>query len=132
MVRPTPLALATLTATLTLAAGAFPEGRPKHVVALRTQSTQSPGPAALRYGRSIGSPTEGHLVGGAHLDETAYLRVMPADAAGDVRWGLEPLVAMVERAARAVRRQFPDAVTSVGHLSREGGGEVTQHRSHES
>jgi penicillin-insensitive murein DD-endopeptidase len=90
------------------------------------------GPAALRFGRSIGSPNEGRLVGGTHLDETVYLRVMPADAAGDVRWGLEPLVEMIDRAARTVRRRFPGAVTSVGHLSREGGGDLEQHRSHES
>jgi penicillin-insensitive murein endopeptidase len=57
---------------------------------------------------------------------------MPADAAGDVRWGLEPLVEMIDRAARTVRRQFPGLVTSVGHLSREGGGDVERHRSHES
>jgi penicillin-insensitive murein endopeptidase len=90
------------------------------------------GPAALRFGRSIGSPTEGHLLGGMHLEETSYLRVPPGDTAGDVRWGLEPLVTMIDRAARQVRRQFPDAVTSVGHLSQEGGGEIDRHRSHES
>jgi penicillin-insensitive murein endopeptidase len=67
-----------------------------------------------------------------HLDETGYLRVVPADTAGDVRWGLEPLVTMVDRSARTVRHQFPDAITSVGHLSRLGGGEIDQHRSHES
>jgi penicillin-insensitive murein endopeptidase len=66
------------------------------------------------------------------VEESAYVRIVPADAAGDIRWGLEPLVTMVERAARAVHRQFPEAVTSVGHLSREGGGEVDRHRSHES
>jgi penicillin-insensitive murein endopeptidase len=31
-----------------------------------------------------------------------------------------------------VRRQFPDAVTSVGHLSRAGGGDLDRHHSHES
>jgi penicillin-insensitive murein endopeptidase len=67
-----------------------------------------------------------------HLDETAYVRIMPADAQGDVRWGLEPLVTMIDRAARTVRRQFPESITSVGHLSREGGGGVERHRSHES
>jgi penicillin-insensitive murein endopeptidase len=67
-----------------------------------------------------------------HLEEAPYLRITPADTAGDVRWGLLPLVTMLDRAARAVRRQFPDAVTSVGHLSREGGGEIERHRSHES
>jgi len=55
--------------------------------------------------------------GGMHLDETAYLRVLPVYAGGDVRWGLEPLVAMIDRAARSVRRQFHDAVTSVGPVA---------------
>jgi penicillin-insensitive murein endopeptidase len=90
------------------------------------------GPAALRYGRSLGSPTEGHLLGGAHLVETDYLRIEPNDTAGDVRWGLEPLVSMLDRAARAVRQKFPSTITSVGHLSRDGGGDINGHRSHES
>jgi penicillin-insensitive murein endopeptidase len=67
-----------------------------------------------------------------HLEETAYLRIVPADTEGDVRWGLEPLVTMIDRAARVVRRQFPETITSVGHLSREGGGGIERHRSHES
>jgi penicillin-insensitive murein endopeptidase len=66
------------------------------------------------------------------IEETSYLRVLPAYVGGDVRWGVEPLVAMLDRAARSVRHQFPDAITSVGHLSREGGGEIDRHRSHES
>jgi penicillin-insensitive murein endopeptidase len=89
-------------------------------------------PAAMRYGRSLGSPTDGRLIGGTHVDETAYLRILPAYVAGDVRWGVEPLVAMLDRAARSVRRQFPETITSVGHLSREGGGGIDRHRSHES
>lgn len=83
-------------------------------------------------GKSIGSPTEGHLVGGAHLDEAPYLRIVPSYVAGDARWGLEPLVGMIDHAARVVRKQFPDAVLSVGHLSRPGGGEIDRHASHES
>lgn len=90
------------------------------------------GPAAFRFGRSIGSPTEGRLVGGAHLEETPYLRILPVYAGGDVRWGLEPLVAMIDRAGRAVRHQFPDAILLVGQLSRAGGGDIDRHRSHES
>lgn len=125
--RPAPLALAALTAVSTIGTGALSgSGRPT------TTARMSLGPAALRFGRSIGSPNEGRLVGGTHLDETAYLRIMPADAAGDVRWGLEPLVEMIDRAARTVRREFPGTVTSVGHLSREGGGDIERHRSHES
>jgi penicillin-insensitive murein endopeptidase len=83
-------------------------------------------------GRSVGSPTEGHLVGGAHLTESTYLRIVPAYANGDARWGLEPLVGMIDRSARTVRKQFPDAILSVGHLSRPGGGEIDRHASHES
>lgn len=85
----------------------------------------------MRFGRSVGTPTDGHLIGGTHLDDAPYLRIVPTYAGGDVRWGLEPLVAMIDRAARQVRRQFPDAVTSVGHLSKPGGGDLDRHRSHE-
>jgi penicillin-insensitive murein endopeptidase len=129
-VRAAPIAfasIAALVATVTLSTGAFPGGVPAHAL-----GSARLGPAALRFGRSVGSPTQGHLVGGMHLNESEALRIEPADTAGDVRWGLEPLVAMIERAARAVRKQFPDAIASVGHLSREGGGDVDQHRSHES
>jgi penicillin-insensitive murein endopeptidase len=128
-VHPARIAVAALTAILTLSTGALPGVAPKRHMTARTASL---GPSALRFGRSLGSPTEGHLLGGTHLEEAPYLRVVPAYAAGDVRWGLEPLVTMIDRAARQVRRQFPDAVTSVGHLSREGGGEIDRHHSHES
>ncbi len=83
-------------------------------------------------GKSIGSPTEGHLIGGARLGDAPYIRIVPIYAPGDVRWGVEPLVSAIERAARAVRKQFPDSVLSVGHLSKPGGGELDRHASHES
>lgn len=124
-----PIAVCALAATLTSAVGAFPGPAPKHAPIARAGS---PGPSATRFGRSLGSPTEGHLVGGERIEEAPYLRIVPTYAGGDVRWGLEPLVTMIDRAARSVRRQFPDAVASVGHLSREGGGDLASHRSHES
>jgi len=86
----------------------------------------------LPMGRSVGSPTSGHLVGGAHLGDAPYLRVMPADRGGDVRWGLGSLVGMIDRVARRVRHLFPGAVLNVGHLSKQGGGALVQHASHES
>lgn len=89
-------------------------------------------PRRASPGRSVGSPTEGHLIGGAHLTEAPYLRIVPVYQPGDARWGLEPLVSMIDQAARLVRRQYPDAVLSVGHLSRPGGGEIDRHASHES
>jgi penicillin-insensitive murein endopeptidase len=88
--------------------------------------------ARFAPGRSIGSPTDGHLVGGAHLDDAPYLRVVPVYQPGDVRWGLGSLVAILDDSARAVHKQFPDAVMSVGHLSKPGGGDVDRHASHES
>ena len=125
-----PIALAALVATVVSGAGVFP-APPAHHAGMRTARVTL-GPAALRFGRSLGSPTEGHLVGGMHVEETAAVRIVPADTAGDVRWGLEPLVMMLDRAARQVRHQYPQVVLSVGHLSREGGGEIDQSRSHES
>jgi penicillin-insensitive murein endopeptidase len=125
-----PIALAALVATVVSGAGVFP-APPAHHAGTRTARVTL-GPAALRFGRSLGSPTEGHLVGGMHVEETAAVRIVPADTAGDVRWGLEPLVMMLDRAARQVRHQYPQVVLSVGHLSREGGGEIDQSRSHES
>jgi penicillin-insensitive murein DD-endopeptidase len=88
--------------------------------------------AHLSLGRSIGSPTDGRLVGGAHLEPAPYLRIVPVYQPGDVRWGLGSLVTLLDDAARAVHRQFPDAVMSVGHLSKPGGGDVDRHASHES
>ena len=93
----------------------------------------APAPQRAPLGsKSIGSPTDGHLLGGAHLATSPYLRVYPVYSNGDVRWGTDTLVGLIERAARSVRKQFPDAVMSVGHLSKQGGGEIDRHASHES
>ncbi len=127
--RHAPLVMAVLAAALSFSTGAFPGASSVRRVAVRAGT---PGPAAMRFGRSIGSPTDGHLIGGTHLDDAPYLRIVPSYVGGDVRWGLEPLVGMLDRAARQVRRQYPDAVTSFGHLSRLGGGDLDRHHSHES
>ena len=122
------IASAILAAALTFSTG-VPGASPKHGTTARVSSL---GTTALRFGRSIGSPTEGHLIGGRRIEESNYVRIVPVYAVGDVRWGLEPLVEMIDRAAVQVRRSYPGAITSVGHLSREGGGEIDRHRSHES
>ena len=90
------------------------------------------GPQRTAPSKSVGSPTDGHLIGGAHLATAPYLRVYPAYAGGDVRWGVDSLVGLIDRAAKNVHKQFPDAVLSVGHLSKAGGGELDRHASHES
>lgn len=92
-------------------------------------AAQRPAPIVSK---SVGSPTDGHILGGMHLATSPYLRVYPVYADRDVRWGTDTLVGLVDRAAKSVRKQFPDAVMSVGHLSKQGGGEIDRHASHES
>jgi penicillin-insensitive murein endopeptidase len=89
-------------------------------------------PQRVAPSKSIGSPTDGKLLNGVHLDGAPYLRIYPVYAGSDVRWGTDTLVGLVDRAAKSVRKQFPDAVLSVGQLSKNGGGEVDRHASHES
>jgi len=100
----------------------------------RTASAGAPAARAVKepLGKSVGSPTEGHLVDGVRLEEGAALRIAPVYVAGNVRYGTRHLVHLIDRASKRVRHQFPDAVLSVGHLSRQGGGEIDRHASHES
>jgi penicillin-insensitive murein DD-endopeptidase len=81
---------------------------------------------------SIGSPNQGRLDNGKRLTAAPYLRVVPYYAESTARWGLPALVGLIDRAARRVARQFPDAVLSVGDLSRREGGELERHHSHKS
>jgi penicillin-insensitive murein DD-endopeptidase len=79
--------------------------------------------------RSIGSPTDGALVGGVALRERAELRLRWPDGP---RWALPTLVSMLERAARRVDRRYPGSILLVGDLSRREGGSLSGHASHES
>ncbi len=82
---------------------------------------------------SIGSPNEGHLEGGVHLDTTKpYFRVVPMYTSGDVRWGLPTLMSLLDRAARTVYKRYPGSALDVGDISQKGGGDVSRHHSHES
>jgi penicillin-insensitive murein endopeptidase len=81
---------------------------------------------------SIGSPSDGRLVGGMHLEPKPYLRVVPAYAEHDRRWGHPSLINMLDRAARRVAKRYPGSVLGVGDISQRGGGDVHVHRSHES
>mgnify|MGYP003596153898 CR=1 FL=1 len=141
------LAIAALLVPLLCGAPATAKGTARpHATAPRT-SAPSPaagkGPAKVGKvakvakvrepeGRSVGSPTEGHLVGGVRLAEGDALRISPAYAGNDVRYGTRALVHLVERASKRVKQRFPDAVLTVGHLSKHGGGEIDHHASHES
>lgn len=97
-----------------------------------TASTTPSSPRRATPSLSVGSPTDGRLVGGVRIAEGPHLRVFPSYAGTDIRYGLDSLVAMIDHAARAVRKQFPDAVLTMGQLSKAGGGQVDRHASHES
>lgn len=93
---------------------------------------QRPTKATASTSLSIGSPNQGRLDGGKRLGAAPYLRVVPYYAESTARWGLPSLVGLIDRAARRVARRFPDAVLSVGDLSRREGGELERHHSHKS
>jgi penicillin-insensitive murein endopeptidase len=114
------LSVGTLSALLTLASPDRAAPAPR---------SAAPAPTSAL---SIGSPNGGRLDGGTRLSEAPYLRVVPYYAESNARWGLPSLVGLIDRAARRVTRKFPDAILSVGDLSRKGGGELDRHHSHES
>jgi penicillin-insensitive murein DD-endopeptidase len=89
-------------------------------------------PAARKMSKSVGAPNRGTLADGVHLETGPHLRVVGAYVPGDARWGVRELVEAIDRAAREVRKRFPDAILGVGHLSRKDGGEIDRHHSHES
>jgi len=84
-------------------------------------------PARKERAVSIGSPSEGKLVGGKKIAASPTLRVV-----GEHPWGLPGLVDMLTRSADRVAKQHPGAVLTVADLSKKGGGDVDGHRSHES
>jgi penicillin-insensitive murein DD-endopeptidase len=81
---------------------------------------------------SIGSPTDGKLDGGERVHTSRALRIAPGYSEHDVRWGLPALTQMIEHAAGQVAKKYPGSVMNLGHLSRQHGGELDHHASHES
>lgn len=82
--------------------------------------------------KSVGAPNHGTLSGGVHLETGPHVRVVSAYLPGDARWGVRELIEAIDRAAREVRKRFPDAILGVGHISRKDGGDLDHHHSHES
>jgi len=86
------------------------------------------GPGTAPFAISIGSPSDGSLAGGVPLREHAELRLRWPEGP---RWALPGLVEMLERVSRRVDRRFPGSVMLVGDLSRQEGGDLAGHASHE-
>ncbi|MBK9261792.1 MAG: penicillin-insensitive murein endopeptidase [Polyangiaceae bacterium] len=77
---------------------------------------------------SVGKPTRGSLFGGVELKESDGI-----EHAGGYAWGTELVIRSVERAVREVRRCFSDTPKLyVGDISREKGGWLRPHASHQS
>ncbi|APR81128.1 Murein endopeptidase [Minicystis rosea] len=88
--------------------------------------------APAEKAESVGSPNDGHLKGGAHIDlAKPYFRVVPVYESGDVRWALPIMINMIDRSARNVHKRFPGSTLDVGDLSQKGGGDLLRHHSHE-
>ncbi|MFW5925777.1 MAG: penicillin-insensitive murein endopeptidase [Myxococcota bacterium] len=82
--------------------------------------------------RSIGWTSRGLLVGGAEVTESALIRHPEGDQERGWFWGTAELVSLVHHAASRVAEASPGgARLQVGELSRQGGGDIPGHRSHE-
>lgn len=77
---------------------------------------------------SIGTPIRGFLFGGVEIkNDEGILH------AGGYGWGTELVIRSIERAVREVRRCFPHSPRLyVGDISRDKGGWLRPHRSHQS
>jgi murein endopeptidase len=83
---------------------------------------------AITGSASIGAPTKGSLWAGVELTESDDI-----ERAGGYPWGTANVVRAIQRAAREVRRCHPESPrVIVGDISRERGGWLRPHRSHQS
>lgn len=81
---------------------------------------------------SVGSPADGTLRAPVELPIEGDGYAVPSRwRTRHSNWGTEELVGVVARAARAVARDLPGGVASVGDLSRRAGGSSIEHRSHQ-
>lgn len=102
---------------------AEPELDPEALEARYRDDPASLGPA------SLGSPTRGALIGGVELTSSDAVEVVTPL----YNWGTARVIASIERAARRVRCRFPNhPPLRVGSISRERGGHLRPHRSHQS
>jgi penicillin-insensitive murein endopeptidase len=77
--------------------------------------------------RSIGAPNRGRLENGVRLrgNEAVMLQ------RGSDQWGTAELVGLIERASERLQSQAPGPRLLVGDLSRQRGGRLRPHRSHQ-
>ncbi len=123
--RPAPHWLATLLAgAVWLAAGSAPASGSRVLPKRFTRSPYS------LMSLSVGHPNNGWQVRARRLREKTYLHIKQGSRPNS--YGHPALVLMLERSAHEVARAAPGAVMLVGDLSREPGGPLPGHRSHQS
>ena len=95
---------------------------PEELFRIAKEKPESLGPA------SIGSPTRGSLFGGMELKDSEGIL-----HSGGYAFGTELVIQSIERAVREVRRCHPNTPRLyVGDISRDRGGWLRPHRSHQS
>jgi murein endopeptidase len=80
---------------------------------------------------SLGYPNAGKLIGGRKFRETQFMVMVPDHANSRVRWALPAMISVLDRASRIVARKYPGSVLEIGELSRQSGGPITSHLSHQ-
>jgi penicillin-insensitive murein endopeptidase len=89
-------------------------------------------PRALQKSRSLGYAWQGKLERGVKLSPSPQVRHVTEYASTGHFFGSWQLVQLLQRAAHRVATRLPGAKLSVGELSREKGGNLPGHASHES
>ncbi|HEY3494649.1 MAG TPA: penicillin-insensitive murein endopeptidase [Polyangiaceae bacterium] len=87
-------------------------------------------PPYTQMSLSVGSPIDGWQLRAKRLRASSNLSIKAGS--GGRTYGHPALVLMLERSARQLGRQVPGARLLIGDLSRESGGPLSGHRSHES
>lgn len=78
---------------------------------------------------SVGAPNNGRLVGGVRMESSPYFEVVSKQGP----YGTEETLRYLEAAARKVHAEFPGSPPlHVGDISREKGGHMSPHKSHQS
>lgn len=125
VLKPQILLARTIAPLTRVALEALPAGPPP---AEAKPQAETPPPADVLQSMSIGEPSHGRLINGVQLvtDERFQVR-------GDENWGTAETVAGIRDAVEKVALAFPGTPrVVVGDLSKEHGGRIWPHKSHQS
>ena len=81
---------------------------------------------------STGTATDGFMWNTRRVEDSSYMRTTPRHLARGLQYGGEPLLRLLDEAARRVAARYPGTVTWLGNLGRDGGGDIPWSVSHAS